>query len=206
MDGARLEILVENMPTLQFLLFGHPNMQSKTVGKVNDGSVLLEIDPALGVSKSSFVLLLNCLFRAQSLPPRSGGNSRRDELVETIATLGGCASLERRLREQGENPLTPAEDTTGAYCWSVVEKYRTDQLDQYTSRDMRREGYSYTAWEKDKEFGINRHYFRRSKKDQAPASGPARAQTDLSDATNYAEYYNYLLSTLQASGRNGGNH
>jgi hypothetical protein len=163
MKGGDLEKLLDAMPTLRFLLFGHPNMQPKPLEKnANDGSILLEIDPALEVSKSSFILLVNCLFNTTALPPRTAEGSRLLELEETVRTLGGCDDLEKRLKDCSTNPLTPKQDTTAAFDWTILESHMP--IDENSVRELRKEGFSYCSWEKQR-IGT-RHYFRKSKEQQ----------------------------------------
>ena len=165
MKGEHLETLLDAMPTLRFLLFGHPNMQTKALEKnENDGSILLEIDPALEVTKSSFILLVNCLFKTKPLPSRTD-ESRLTELEETVRTLGGCDDLEKRLKDCSANPLIPKEDTSDSFEWTFLETETYMPIDEDDVRKLREAGFSYCSWAKDG--SLNRHIFRKSKKKQS---------------------------------------
>jgi predicted RNA methylase len=55
---GHFERLLELMPVLGYLLFGHPKMQPKTIAQHQDGAPVLEIPLELEVSASSFSLVL----------------------------------------------------------------------------------------------------------------------------------------------------
>lgn len=160
MGEDRLEAMFEAMPTLKFLLMGHPNMQAKPINEMKDGTQVLEIPEELEVSKPSFVLLVNCFFGADKLPPRGPTDSRLTELLETVATLGGCMNLEEKLKDLSKNPLTPEEDTENEYVWGILQAdiYQSDKMD-----DIKRKGYSYTTSRKLEQYGSITHYFRAPK-------------------------------------------
>ena len=148
MSSEDVGILVNMMTTLSFLFFGHPKMRAKVLKTTNDGIEILEIDPSLQVSQSSFILLWTCVRGVASLPARSD-ESRLIELEETMVKLGGCESLEKRLRDHSANPLTPEEDTEGKYIWRFRRKSRHstcfeissyEQLDDFSCASMQRDG------------------------------------------------------------------
>lgn len=158
MNEDRLESLLQDMPTLRFLLLGHPNMAQPAIQQRPDGSKLVEIPHELEISQSSFLLLVNCFFGLQPLPPRTSDgdkSSRLTELTEVITKLGGCARLEQQCQELAINPLTPAQDVNNKYTWAVIQY---DHISQYVCKDMMDRGYSYTIT---KRIGIkDHHYFR----------------------------------------------
>ena len=98
MSSEGVDILLDMMPTLSFLFFGHPQMRTKVLKTTKDGTEILEIDPALQVSQSSFILLLTCARGAAPLPHKWDVH-RLMELEKTMVKLGGCESLEKRLRD-----------------------------------------------------------------------------------------------------------
>ena len=137
---------------------------------LKNGTQVLEIPNELQVTKKSFLLLVNCIFQAEPLPRRDvhgTGETRLDQLIETMATLGGCATLEERLRNHSfNNPLTPDEDVNDKYVWQVLGKSKyASGLDSDDQQDFVENGFFYTgtATESDAN-GILHHYFRKKKK------------------------------------------
>ena len=157
MSEGDVDNLVQEMPTLSFLLFGHPQMQPKTLKKSKDGIEILEIDPALQVSRASFIFLVNCLRGATPLPARADESQSKD-LAETMVTLGGCESLEQRLRDQSTNPLTPEEDTEDKYLWQVIHQSEFSNFS--IPPDYANAGYTFAAMGT-KGYNMHQYYLRK---------------------------------------------
>lgn len=134
MSEDRLEVLLSCMPTLRFLLLGHPRMKAKEIKELQDGTKILEIPVDLCVSQQAFVLLVSCLLEAQPLPPRTAHNGGGDQmalLTHAMEVLGGCEVLEERLQDHHANPLTPQEDTNSEYVWQILHQSRTVHIDMH---------------------------------------------------------------------------
>jgi hypothetical protein len=140
MNSIRLNIMFEKMPTLSFLLIGHPHMRAEEMKQLEDGREILQIPEELGVSKSSFILLVNCIFGNVQLPRPGVSGSRYLELVETAATLGGCEDLEEQIKNFRPEPMTPQDDIHNEYYWAKLPHYSC-----YTKEivAMRQKGYSW---------------------------------------------------------------
>jgi hypothetical protein len=142
MDDIRLEAMFEKMPTLKFLLMGHPNMKAKATRQNEEtGAEILTIPAELEISKSSFLLLVNCLFGAVPLPRPAAPESRHLELTETIATLGGCQELELQIQHLRCDPTTPEDDVHQEFYWANLPGYTGTQTT--TVFNMREQGYSW---------------------------------------------------------------
>lgn len=183
--AEQLDALLDQMPTLRFLLLGHPQMQSKTVEKVASvhGQLpLLRVPHELAVSKKSFLLLLNCFFEVEPLPRRNNDEHESQEqssssssssspqwtdLMETIRTLGGCKSLESRLSRLGNhayksNPMIPEEDSQLEFDWRTLH-YRSDYpLKQADQEPLLEDGWKYTTTAQITE-RMTSHYYRKEK-------------------------------------------
>ena len=158
MEEERLSTILDEMPTLRFLLLGHPQMAEMQIEQRADGTKVLEIPPELQIHQSSFLLLINCLFETQPLPPRRDNDkkeSRLTELTETITKLGGCQVLENRLKDLTVNPMTPEEDVNREYMWAVIQY---DTIFQSRMQEMMDRGYSYTISKNVR--NTEHHYFR----------------------------------------------
>lgn len=163
MSEDRLESLLDKMPTLRFLLWGHPRMKTKDVEERADGTQILEIPRELQVSKKSFVLLVNCALGVEPLPARGVVGSRWTELVETITTLGGCEELEERFQEHHFNPLTPEQDTNGDFEWQALQKGEFARISEYDVQDMHKLGFSYVSATKDPNSNMVTHLYRKQR-------------------------------------------
>ena len=175
MSEKRLEELFDMMPTLRFILLGHPNMKQNNVKVTTTGMPILVIPDYLNVSVDSFITLVNCAFDIEPLPSRlvlhegtkgylsseSKNGISMKVLTDTITKLGGCDVLEQRLRNRTDDgPLTPEEDTGGKYIWSILHCSNATAIycidvDAYTSK-----GFSFAGVKED---GIYRNYFFRKK-------------------------------------------
>ena len=166
----RLEELLGMMPTLRFLLFGHPNMKQNNPKILKNGTQVLEIPNELQVSKTSFLLLVNCIFQVEPLPRRlvnNGiGGTRMDKLIETMTTLGGCATLEERLREHSySNPLFPDEDVQERFHWLTLRKKSYLSVCMYDHDNFVKAGFHYVSTDPQKdENDVLTHYYRKEKK------------------------------------------
>lgn len=151
MSEERAEQIFTLMPTLRFLLLGHPQMaHKKVVERDDDGVTILEIPEEFDVTKESFLLLINCLFEAEPLPARCGRKKERDDgrlkdLIETMATLGGCDVLERRLKDHHANPLTPEDDSNDRYEWHILRYGKYHDIDDHEMVRMKKYGFSFTT-------------------------------------------------------------
>lgn len=147
-DQSRVDALCDLMPILRNLLFGHPQMEPKTLEKVN-GTPVLEIPPALQVDKSCFLLLLKCSMGVKPLPPRQSFDSK--VLEETMDKLGGCKSLEKKLQKQNATPLpkyypkTPQDDLEERFLWKVVLKEVFESATNDRLSGLEEKGYSLTT-------------------------------------------------------------
>jgi hypothetical protein len=69
MNDARLNVMFEKMPTLRFLLMRHPKLKAEEIKQHEGGVVgILHTPEELGVSKSSFTLLVGCIYGHVQLP------------------------------------------------------------------------------------------------------------------------------------------
>lgn len=192
MGEDRLKAMFVAMPTLKFLLMGHPNMQAKPVKKAPDGMQVLEIPVELQVSKTSFLLLVGCLFGADKLPPRGTADSRLTELTETMLTLGGCTTLEEKLKHHSNNPMTPEEDTDERYTWTRIEN-----LVDREREDMLAKGFSFTT---------TRDYFSYFRAPQGTRQVRPRAAPEPFDFdADFEALEQQLQQTLQALARSNQN-
>lgn len=163
MDDVRLDVMFEKMPSLKFLLMGHPNMKKKDLRRNKDGTEILVIHKELGISKSSFVLLVNNVFNNITHPHHE---SRLDELIDTIVTLGGCSSLEHHLTcKQQNNPMTPSEDVDHKFDWMTIPNhfYQDERV-----KSARRQGFIWTKTEYGDNIRQCQYIFRAPKLDQCP--------------------------------------
>lgn len=174
MDEERLTTILEGMPTLRFLLMGHPQMAETKIEQRDDGTKVVEIPVELQIQQSSFLLLINCLLENEPLPPRNkqgDDSSRLTELSETITKLGGCPVLENRLKDLTANPMTPEDDVNREFAWAVIQY---DTIFQSRMMDMMKLGYSFTITKKiERE---NHHFFRAKPGTPAPPSATTRRQ------------------------------
>ncbi|CAB9524362.1 expressed unknown protein [Seminavis robusta] len=162
MSEERLGSLLDMMPTLRFLLFGHPRMQPKKLQQSTDGATLVEISHELEISKKSFILLVNCVLGAEPLPAR--GTPKLTQLVDAMTTLGGCEQLEASLKNLQTNPLTPQDDTNNEYVWHVLQTLKYSSLSVYDTEVLRsKAGCAYASAIKDPKSGVVTHYFRAKK-------------------------------------------
>lgn len=168
MSQANVESLCDHMPTLRFLLLGHPRMQPKELPTLSDGTTqVLDIPADLQVSRSSFVLLINCLYGVEPLPPRESNrrSSRLKELAETLVVLGGCQALEERLRHHHTgsviNPMTPEEDIEDKYDWHMTED--AAYTDRMFGKALIKEGYTLASVEARDDYSRPRFYLRKPK-------------------------------------------
>lgn len=161
MSEERLEELLDMMPTLRFLLLGHPNMKPKALNETEDGTQILEIPSTLPVTLKSFILLVNCAFKVTPLPQRHRG--RLEELEETIVILGGCKELECRLHNYGGiNPMTPEEDTKDEFEWTILTEKSYLGISNHQSETMTDKGFSFTTNVKQEgEDRVYHFYFRK---------------------------------------------
>ena len=151
-DKNRMGALCEKMPVLRSLLFGHPNMQKKTL-KGLDGTPVLEIPVQLQVNMRCFTLLMTCALDIQRrLPSRASEASALEELEETMYKLGGCATLESKLHNHNffvlpadENPKSPAEDTNNRFLWQIVYKEHTEYKMNEHFFALEKKGYSFVG-------------------------------------------------------------
>jgi len=143
MEGARLGSLLDKMPTLRFLFFGHPQMQPKFL-KIRDGAKVVEIPPDLGVTKDDFLAVVHAVLELCPLP--AGRDPQFNPLITTLSALGGCVELEDRIREQvAANPLTPAEDGKEQYYWQIVKIGKFATIDQDKAMKMAQLGFYFTT-------------------------------------------------------------
>lgn len=158
MEGKRLNKILDAMPTLRFLFFGHPGMQPKVLEQ-RDGASVLVIPDLLKVSKHDFIALTTAFFDVTSLPvPGSDG---MEKLLRTITTLGGCDNLESRIREPFTLPTMPSEDVTELFHWQAS----ADRPESCVAI-MNQNGYSYCTSGVDPSDENNTiHYFRKRKSD-----------------------------------------
>jgi len=134
MDRARLENLLDKMPTLRHLFFGHPQMRQTDL-EVQDGFQVVKIPDSLEVTKKAFVEAIHAVFELRSLPALTGVELDLELklLMDTLFALGGCDEFENRFREhkkqialQSEsavsyyNPMTPEEDVKQLYHWASL--------------------------------------------------------------------------------------
>lgn len=152
MNSERLEFLLDLMPTLRFLLLGHPLMKPKELQQLPDGNTqILEIPVDFRISQKAFLQLINCILEADPLPPRRGHKKQGADddsltvLTQTMATLGGCKVLEQRLKDHHGNPLTPEEDTNNDYEWHILRISKTADIRMDTLTTFANAGYNYTT-------------------------------------------------------------
>ena len=163
MTAERLEFLCTLMPTLRYLLLGHPMMQATTLVYTNNGTPIVTIPAELGIRKNAFVLLVNVILGAEPLPERrSRAYGSTTDLLgilkDTMATLGGCPNLEQRLSCHNSNPRIPEEDTDDEYVWLVVK----DAPSSSDAKDLHNASYSYTGFIEEG-LGGRVHVYRRDK-------------------------------------------
>jgi len=95
-SGNNLNRLVELMPTLGHLLFGHPEMQQKKRAIGDGGMRVVQIPEGLGVTRDSFMSLMICALElGQTDIPEDSGE--REALLDTSVVLGGCERLNELL-------------------------------------------------------------------------------------------------------------
>ena len=157
MSKERVEMLCEKMPILGHLWFGHPNMKPKALKCRDDGVKILTISEELRVvvGKDDFVRMVNCILGLQRLPPI--GSIRYDEFINTMTTLGGCPSMEAKLRSLQTEPLTGEEDIHCLYQWQVIFGHIFDS----TTEMMMKNGYSLASIQKDDQGRPVTTYFRK---------------------------------------------
>ena len=165
MGEKRLEELFDMMPTLRFILLGHPNMKQNNVQITTNGMPILVIPDYLDVSKNVFISLVNCAFDLEPLPMCGVLESYNNvvgmkQLLDAITTLGGCDVLEQRLRNRTDGgPLTPEEDMEGKYEWSFMSRCNTATIKYNDVAEYTSKGFSYAGVKED---GIMRtHLFRK---------------------------------------------
>lgn len=147
------------MPTLQFLLLGHPHMKPKAVQELEDGTQILQIPRDFQVSQKVFLHLINCIFETKPIPAR--GTEEMESLEECVTILGGCEVLEERLKEQHTNPLNPEEDINDDYLWQVLHISRSEDIRMPDLERLANAGFSYRSTT---EVGIMAtHLFRKKK-------------------------------------------
>lgn len=144
MTKKDLHGLMEKMPCLRNLLFGHPDMQQKQLDFI-EGVPILEIPPFLRVNRVCLLDLVRIMKGMTRLPEE--GSSEFFVLSQTIVDLGGCEYLEEKMRnavaekETKGPPSTPWEDLKEEYDWIVkrcaMEGERTFQEEGYlVSQDV----------------------------------------------------------------------
>ena len=140
-EKGRLRELLKLMPILEYLLFGHPQMAPKVL-KIRDGMTVLQIPPDLGINGATFVLVMNCALEITPLPVTDKANL----LCEAVAVLGGCESLEKRMRHiDFYSPLSPEEDTQNKFDWQLFVKSVYRDINMYDTKDYIELGYSFVS-------------------------------------------------------------
>jgi hypothetical protein len=120
----RITKLLEMMPILRSILFGHPQMKTKKLTTDKDGVEIVNIPHEFQVTVEDFALLIRCALEYQPIPVRTvQESSQHATLVDTIAKLGGCEKLERHLYDKDTvvNPTTPEEDFHEQFMWKYVQ-------------------------------------------------------------------------------------
>lgn len=118
MNGARLTRLLDKMPTLRYLLFGHPSMQKKKLQE-QDGAKVLELPSFLDIEKDSFVQLLHVIEELEPIP--ASCYKKFSTMIKTLTNLGGCEELEQRMRKKyATNPQCPDEDFQQLFEWKAA--------------------------------------------------------------------------------------
>lgn len=170
MGSDKLEFLFHLMPTLRFLLMGHPSMRANSLSYDKNGVPILEIPGDLCVSQDDFCLLVNVVFEAVPLPPRNlDSYGERSDLLtlleKTMATLGGCEALAQRLNGHHANPRRPEEDTNDDYDWHVLHVSHTYSVDAIDMKNFSSKGFSYAGFVKDGEgyTSTKSHFYRKKK-------------------------------------------
>eukprot|EP00977_Amphora_coffeiformis_P011357 scaffold2742_cov167-Amphora_coffeaeformis.AAC.7 len=148
MDGQRLEHLLDKIPTLRFLLFGHPDMQAKDLPEHTDGAKVVSLPEFLSVSKFEFISIIHAILGLSPLPVPDSFEMK--SLLKNLTLLGGCEELEHRIRQAREtrenaSPHVPAHDLEEQYQWQIINH----RMDLPGSLVMHQQGYSLTKFEMD---------------------------------------------------------
>jgi len=125
------------MPTLRFLLFGHPKFalvqtETQELGPLGDLGKL-QLNDEFNISRDLFNRIMTCALNIRDLPP---GREEQTELIEAANILGGCATLEERVKqlniaEEERNAraqdaqrrataVSPITDTWNMFDWRIV--------------------------------------------------------------------------------------
>lgn len=108
-------------------------------------SKVVEISPELCISKSSFLLLVNCVLGYEAIPVRK--SAQFDELVETMIKLGGCKAIEPYIENIEDDkdtsycPFHPTEDVEGRYSWQILTGHTFGALRYSDAIGMMSQGY-----------------------------------------------------------------
>jgi len=148
MGKDRLDNLLDKMPILRFLFFGHPDMEQKQL-EVRDGLRVVKIPDSLRVSKEAFLEAVHAVLGLHSLPALAGCDLdlALKPLHDTLSTLGGCDEFDNRVRVHKEqmssavpsNPMTPQEDVNQLYNWT------THKENTYPPDHLASQGFSFTT-------------------------------------------------------------
>jgi hypothetical protein len=180
-SSERLKSLFEVMPTLRFLLFGHPlignDASTQQVEDIQTDLRTLKINDEFNISRDSFNRIMTCALSINDLP---NVKEERKKLLEDVNALGGCLSLEERVRqlnvaeqekfalEQVEQrralAITPAADVWNMFEWrNVGPQYCYTGINQ--SQELLAQGFEYVGHVNcgDNGSGVMAvmHYFRR---------------------------------------------
>jgi hypothetical protein len=168
MSEDRLEKLLDLMPMLRNLLFGHSQMKAKELKhSAVDGAPVLEIPSLLPVTLKSFLFLTSCVLEESPLPhrpSRSSPPSRLEELLETMNILGGCDALTLRLQDVSNNLSTPEEDTEDLFVWHLHSCSRFAYLPDMKVSSILAQGFFYRSSDPQGASGPQvYHYYRKRK-------------------------------------------
>ena len=166
-----LRFVFEKMPTLEYVLLGHPNMIKSSI-TVEHRTRKITIGEEWGIKKQPFGQVLSCaLGTCASLPECQDD---RALLIHYLEMLGGFDILDSLLRAEKEKEeeaeqlrrrkmsITPVADLWGMFDWRTVGPiYAHVQIPQ--ASDLYEEGFEYVGFDKLGTAGLGMHHFRRKR-------------------------------------------
>ena len=150
MGRNRLDVVLQKMPVLCFLLLGHPQMKAKTF-QDRDGMKVLKIPPDLNVSQQEFLAVIHAVLGLTRFPHPEMDATQRQRLLHTISILGGCEDLEQNLRHGGYTslPRKPSQDSYNEYEWQILRTPQTQGVAATDATEMAAQGFTFCALESD---------------------------------------------------------
>uniref|UniRef100_A0A7S1VM44 Uncharacterized protein n=1 Tax=Grammatophora oceanica TaxID=210454 RepID=A0A7S1VM44_9STRA len=182
----RLKKLVDLLPALPFLLFGHPNMKRKPLKRhPQSGMLVVDFPEICGVGSADFTMIYHF---ALGLRPISEFTGNRDEFYAMLSYLGGCEYLETALASEDPGPTLPHQDADEQqYLWLVQIKEKYDQPFNLRLSHLAADGWHFTTESEGK------LHFRKDKNAVVPGEAANKSDADGERVFKRARYLSHRI-------------